>query len=59
MTIHVTHKGDVWTAWIQRRDGGRICEASGGSLELAVGRLVYTLSQGDDPARLRVRIVEE
>jgi hypothetical protein len=60
MTIYVTHKGNVWTAWIQRRDGTRIYEASGNSLELAVGRLVYALSQRDDPAaKPRVRIVEK
>ena len=60
MTVHVTHKGDVWTAWIQRRDGGRIYEASGNSMKDAVWNLAYALSQRDDPnAKPRFRIVEE
>ena len=49
MTIHYSQKGGTVTAWIVK-DGERVYEASGDSLELAVGRLIYALSQRDDPA---------
>jgi hypothetical protein len=58
MTIHYSQKGRTVTAWLERK-GVRIAEASGNSLEMAIGRLVYAFSQGDDPAATpRIRVVE-
>ena len=59
MTIYYSEQGRTVTAWIEQ-GGVRVYEASGSSLELAVGRLVYALSQRDDPqAKPRIRIVEK
>lgn len=59
MTIHYSTTGRTVTAWIER-DGVRVWEASGDSLELAIGRLIYSLSQRDDPnAKPHVEIVEK
>ena len=59
MTIHYWTTGRTVTAWIER-DGVRVWEASGDSLELAIGRPVYALSQRDDPgATPHVEIVEK
>ena len=59
MTIFYSQKGRTVTAWIEQ-NGVRVFEASGSSLELAVGRLVYALSQSDDPQlKPHVAIVEK
>jgi hypothetical protein len=58
MTIHYELQGRTVTAWLERK-GVRIAEASGNSLEMAIGRLIYELSQRDDPAATpRLRVVE-
>ena len=58
MTIYYTEHGSTVTAWIEQK-GVRVYEASGNSLEMAVGRLVYALSQRDDPAAAPKVIIEE
>ena len=59
MIIHYSEDGREVTAWVEK-GGVRIEEASGYSLEMAVGRLVYALSQRDDPkAEPHVEIVED
>jgi hypothetical protein len=59
MKIYCSTKGDTVTAWIEDH-GKRVWEADGDTLELAVGRLIYALSQRDDPnATPKVEIVEK
>ena len=59
MTIYYSQKGRTVTAWIEQ-GGVRVYEAGGSSLEMAVGNLVYALSQRDDPdATPHVEIVEK
>ena len=58
MTYFCTHQDNVWTVWIGTRTH-RVYEASDPSLELAMGKLAYALSQRDDPnARPYVHLVE-
>ena len=58
MTIHWATDEGMITAWIER-NGLRVYAASGYSLEIAIGRLVYALSQRDDPeGQPHVEIVE-
>ena len=59
MTFYYSQDSDAVTAWIEH-NGVDVYEASGGSLETALGNLVYALSQRDDPkATPIIRVVEK
>jgi hypothetical protein len=50
MTFYYSVRDSTYTVWIEYQ-GTKTYEASGNSLEMALGNLVYALSQGDDPNR--------
>jgi ribosomal protein S11 len=58
MKIYYTDENGNVTAWVEQ-GGKRAYEASAYSLEMAVGRLVYALSQRDDPKAEPSVIIEE
>jgi len=58
MTIYFSSLEKGFKVWITRR-GITIDESDGETIEMALGNLIYALSQGDDPDRIPRIVLKE